>query len=85
MVILCCVLVALFAGEALQSKAAKPRPAKPRPGRHYPARRTVPARTKPDPALQWGDCGDNCLVRQFNDDLSTVRIAPVTATCRISP
>ncbi|HOD14361.1 MAG TPA: transglutaminase domain-containing protein [Spirochaetota bacterium] len=75
--IFCCVVTALLAHGGLQSKPSK--------GRQYKARysRTAHAKHKkkvrvPDPALAWADCGDNCITRLFNDDLSSVKITPVT-------
>lgn len=74
--IICCVAIALLASDGLQSKAQKGRPSKARHAR--PSRtfhREKPA--APDPALAWKDCGDNCIARFFNDDLSTISFAPV--------
>jgi hypothetical protein len=67
--------------EGLYSKTAKP---KYRP-RHSQSRHVKIKKEKPkpaDPALEWKDCGDNCIVRLFNNDITGTRIAPIKGNLR---
>jgi hypothetical protein len=75
------VLMSLFMDQGLLSKSTK----KTRP--RYPRQRYVKVRKEkpkppPDPALEWRDCGDMCLRQLFNNDISSVRIGPITGEIR---
>ena len=67
--------------EGLISRTAKP---KYRQGysksRHVRIKKEKPK--PPDPALEWRECGDNCIARLFNNDITGTEIAPVKGELR---
>lgn len=74
------VLISPLGDDGLLSKTAKKaRPAKPKT-RYAKVKQDKPR--PPDPALEWKECGDQCLRRIFNDDIATIRISPVTGDIR---
>jgi hypothetical protein len=75
-IIIVCACFSLLLHQGVLSKPAKPR-GRPR----YTKSRTTkikPEKIKPpDPALEWKDCGEECLSRLFNNEISSVRVPPV--------
>jgi len=81
LIVILILIMSLFMEEGLLSRPAK----KSRP--RYPRHRSVKIKKEkpkppPDPALEWRDCGDMCLRRLFDNDISSVSIGPLTGEIR---
>jgi hypothetical protein len=80
-IIIFSIIFSLLISEGLFSKTTKP---KYRPkyskSRHVYVKKEKPK--PPDPALEWKDCGDNCLVKLFNNDITSTRIPPIKGDLR---
>jgi hypothetical protein len=75
------IIFSLLLSEGLFSRTAKP---KYRP--RYPKSRHVKVKKEklkpPDLALEWKECGDNCIVRLFNNDITGTEIPPIKGELR---
>ena len=71
------VLLSILADQGLYSKTHKKSVSRPRyaKSRHIKQKKEAPR--PPDPALEWNNCGENSLLRFFNNDITSTRIAPV--------
>jgi len=81
LIVILILIISLFVEQGLLSRSAK----KSRP--RYPRHRYVKIKKEkpkppPDPALEWRDCGEVCLLRLFDNDISSVSIGPVTGQIR---
>ncbi len=80
-IIILCVIVSILCQEGLLSKTSKSK----RPPRKGKARHAAPRRVTqkpPDPALQWTDCGEQCISPVFGNKVAPIRIAPVNGELR---
>jgi hypothetical protein len=80
-IIIFTIIFSLLISEGLFSRTAKPkyRPRYPK-SRHVKVKKERPK--PPDPALEWKECGDNCIARIFNNDITGTPIAPVKGELR---
>lgn len=80
--VIACMLLSLLFQEGLYPKAPKraPRQHAYKKHRHVKARKKKPK--APRPELEWKECGDRCLARIFDNNISPVRIAPVKGELR---
>ena len=80
-IIIFSIIFSLLISEGLFSRTAKqkyrPKYSK---ARHVRVKKAKPK--PPDPALEWKECGDNCLARLFNNDITGTGIAPVKGELR---
>jgi hypothetical protein len=75
-IIIVCACISLLMNQGVLSKPAKPG-SRPRSTKSRPVKIRQEKIKPPDPALEWKECGEECLSRLFNNEISSIRIPPV--------